>query len=101
MDPDSYCSIILLDDLAADVEFTNYKTRWTLDQAKDMVGLLAKMHGTFYGEKAMTDPRLEKLCTYASGFQGWHETSNVRQSVLSYSFELNLTLLQRRKGRVA
>lgn len=47
-DPVTFNSIILLRDMAGEVDFCDYDTDINLDRARQMLSLLAKLHSTFY-----------------------------------------------------
>ena len=48
VDPDSYRAIIVLDDMAGEVEFCNYETPMSLTRAQGQLDVLARMHARFY-----------------------------------------------------
>lgn len=50
VDTESLNSILIMEDMAAGVEFCDQKTPMSLARARSQVELLAKVHGSFYGK---------------------------------------------------
>lgn len=48
-DPDSFNSIIVLEDIGGDVSFCDHTTPIDFEQIRSQLDLLAKLHSTFYG----------------------------------------------------
>jgi hypothetical protein len=55
-DPVSFRSIIVLDDMAGEVEFCSYKTPMSRARAESQMDLLARMHGRFYDSPDFKGP---------------------------------------------
>lgn len=64
MDYDSWNSILFLKEIN-DVDWCGYHTKVTKDMLKDMVQMLAKMHG-IYWEVSSSDTHCQKALTFPS-----------------------------------
>jgi hypothetical protein len=57
VDPDSFRAIIVLDDMADEVEFCNYQTPMSLARAQSQLDVLARMHSRFYENRDLDELR--------------------------------------------
>lgn len=68
VDPISFRAIIVLEDMARDVEFCNYSTPTSLPRAQSQMELLAKLHGSYF-ESPDLDGWLSVLDTFPARFR--------------------------------
>lgn len=67
-DPESFASIIVLEDMAADVEFCSERTAIDKEMAQSQLQLLATLHGSFY-ESELFDKELSQVLTWQGRFR--------------------------------
>lgn len=58
LDPKSFASIVMLEDLGPSVVFGNHKTEMNLERGLSQVNLLANFHSQFYKDPRLTDGSL-------------------------------------------
>lgn len=66
-DPDSWASILVLRDIAGEVEFCSHRTEMTETMAHSQMDLLAKVHGTYY-ESPKFDTQFSDMIRFRDRF---------------------------------
>lgn len=75
-DPESWASIIVLEDVAGEVTFCDEHTPMNRASAESQLSLLASMHGRFLGDEARSAP-LSELYTFPDRFKGLAERHGI------------------------